>query len=97
MHTTGSRYVYSGSAGTSQKKGAMYIWDIYTGKEVYCLEKTKHSIYRATSWHPYRPLLLGGAWCGNDTGCVDIWNLTGKEIKTQTTTLRSNVGRGHYY
>lgn len=56
MHSTGQRFVYSGSAD-----GSIFIWDILLGRVV---EKLRGHLdcVRDVSWHPYEPVLVSSSW-----------------------------------
>eukprot|EP01112_Ceratiomyxa_fruticulosa_P004992 TRINITY_DN1555_c0_g1_i2.p1 TRINITY_DN1555_c0_g1~~TRINITY_DN1555_c0_g1_i2.p1 ORF type:complete len:518 (-),score=96.42 TRINITY_DN1555_c0_g1_i2:158-1711(-) len=56
LHTTGQRYIYSGSAN-----GCAYIYDVLSGKVVETL-KGHQSIIRDLSWHPFIPELITTSW-----------------------------------
>ena len=62
FHSTGQRYVYTGSAGGGlDGHGSVVVYDILTGDVVRRLNG--HSdIVRDVSWHPYEPLLLTASW-----------------------------------
>ena len=62
FHSTGQRYVYTGSAGGGlDGHGSVVVYDILTGDIVRRLNG--HSdIVRDVSWHPYEPLLLTASW-----------------------------------
>ena len=62
FHSTGQRYVYTGSAGGGRDgHGSVVVYDILTGEVVRRLNG--HSdIVRDVSWHPYEPLLLTASW-----------------------------------
>lgn len=69
MHTTGQRYVYTGSAD-----GAVYIYDLVTSKVVpkegpdkgpLTYQARGHKeILRDVSWHPYKPSLVSAGFDG---------------------------------
>ena len=61
-HSTGQRYVYTGSSGGGRDgHGSVVIYDILTGEVVRRL--TGHSdIVRDVSWHPYEPIILTASW-----------------------------------
>ena len=62
FHSTGQRYVYTGSAGGGlDGHGSVVVYDILTGEIVRRLNG--HSdIVRDVSWHPYEPLILTASW-----------------------------------
>eukprot|EP00798_Chlamydomonas_sp_ICE-L_P015435 gene15435-21521_t len=57
-HTTGQRYIYSGSAD-----GGVNVWDIVTGEQV---DRFKYhcGLVRDCSWHPTDPMLATVSWDG---------------------------------
>lgn len=59
IHSTGQRYIYSGSAD-----GAVYLYDVLTGDVVAQLQS--HSqVCRDASWHPYFPDIISSSWDGS--------------------------------
>lgn len=58
MHSTGQRYIYSGSSDKS-----VYIYDMVTGKTIERLS-WHGSIIRDCTWHPYHPTLVTSSWDG---------------------------------
>ena len=59
LHTTGQKYIYSGSAD-----GNIYIYDTVDGKEV---ERLEHhgDVVRDCSWHPYLPIITSVSFDGS--------------------------------
>lgn len=64
-HTTGQKYIYTGSAN-----GIVYIYDVLTGDIVKELEGHERSPVRDMHWHPYNSQLISSSW--DYTGI--IWN-----------------------
>uniref|UniRef100_A0A7S0N7W5 DDB1- and CUL4-associated factor 11 n=1 Tax=Pyramimonas obovata TaxID=1411642 RepID=A0A7S0N7W5_9CHLO len=58
MHTTGQRYIYTGS-----HEGSVHMYDVVTGKEMRKLD-AHISTVRDMSWHPTLPLLVSVSWDG---------------------------------
>ncbi|KAF8725846.1 hypothetical protein HU200_020407 [Digitaria exilis] len=58
MHSTGQRYIYTGSSDNS-----VHIYDMMTGKAVERLS-WHGSIIRDCSWHPCYPTLVTSSWDG---------------------------------
>ncbi|GLI64220.1 hypothetical protein VaNZ11_007417 [Volvox africanus] len=67
-HSTGQRFVYTGSA-----LGAVHVYDICTGQEVEGSPLKLHrKLVRDVSWHPFDPVLATVSW----DGTVVRWNAT---------------------
>ena len=61
LHTTGSRYIYTGSHGVNSKA---HIYDMLTGKLI--AKVGSHSaLIRDLSWHPYELWLNTSSWDGS--------------------------------
>ncbi|OQR96252.1 hypothetical protein ACHHYP_16560 [Achlya hypogyna] len=59
MHSTGQRFVYSGSAD-----GAVYIYDALTGSIVEQLELASQGVTRDVRWHPTLPMIVSPDFYG---------------------------------
>ncbi|KAF0697065.1 hypothetical protein As57867_012167, partial [Aphanomyces stellatus] len=53
MHSTGQRFIYSGSAD-----GEVVIYDVLTGAVVDRLESVEQGVTRDVRWHPFKPMLV---------------------------------------
>ncbi|GLC38560.1 hypothetical protein PLESTF_001547000 [Pleodorina starrii] len=59
-HSTGQRFVYTGSAD-----GAVHVYDVVSGQEVEGSPlRLHHKLVRDVSWHPYDPVLATVSWDG---------------------------------
>lgn len=58
LHTTGQRYIYSGSAD-----GGVYIYDVMSSQEI-CRLDYHGDIVRDCSWHPYLPVITSISFDG---------------------------------
>lgn len=58
LHTTGQKYIYSGSAD-----GNIYIYDAVRGEEIERLE-CHDDVVRDCSWHPYLPMITSVSFDG---------------------------------
>ncbi|GIL72283.1 hypothetical protein Vretifemale_2659, partial [Volvox reticuliferus] len=59
-HSTGQRFVYTGSA-----EGGVHVYDICTGQEVEGSPLQLHrKLVRDVSWHPFDPVLATVSWDG---------------------------------
>lgn len=63
QHSTGQRYIYSGSAD-----GCIYVFDCLTGDITARLEGHSRTV-RDVSWHPTAPILTGSAVSCCDLSC----------------------------
>ncbi|CAM9799462.1 unnamed protein product, partial [Ectocarpus sp. 13 AM-2016] len=93
-HTTGQRFVMSGSAD-----GSVCIWDILTGNMVESLS-WHHGNTRDVSWHPHLPLVASFSW----DAAVGLWSYSGGARDENTllysrapSRTRKNAGRGVEY
>lgn len=60
LHSTGQRYIYSGSAD-----GKIYVYDLHTTEVVRVIEGSHgNAICRDVSWHPSLPWLVSAGWDG---------------------------------
>lgn len=64
MHTTGGRYVYTGSA-----EGAVHVYDMLTGQQVEGSPLYLHrKLVRDVNWHPYEPVMATVSWVRGGEG-----------------------------
>ncbi|KAF0694974.1 Aste57867_14197 [Aphanomyces stellatus] len=68
MHSTGQRFIYSGSAD-----GEVVIYDVLTDAVVDRLESVEQGVTRDVRWHPFKPMLVSPDFHGQ----VCVWQ---KEI-----------------
>ncbi|WVZ96231.1 hypothetical protein U9M48_041896 [Paspalum notatum var. saurae] len=69
MHSTGQRYIYTGSSDRS-----VHIYDMVSGRTVKRLS-WHGSIIRDCTWHPYYPTLVSSSW----DGYVARWEASGDD------------------
>uniref|UniRef100_A0A0D9WCP0 Uncharacterized protein n=1 Tax=Leersia perrieri TaxID=77586 RepID=A0A0D9WCP0_9ORYZ len=69
VHSTGQRYIYTGSSDES-----VYIYDMVTGDIVEKLS-WHGSIIRDCNWHPYNPTIVSSSW----DGYLARWEASGDE------------------
>ena len=69
LHTTGQRYIYSGS-----HDGRIYIFDVVTG-DIIALLKHHISVVRDCSWHPFEAKLTSCSW----DGTIIEWSYNAEE------------------
>lgn len=82
--TTGSSYIYTGSAD-----GGVYIYEVLTGALVQVL--AGHSdVVRDVSWHPHFPCITGASWDGE----ISVWGWDA-DPSTSVDRLRANGGLVH--
>ena len=72
LHSTGQRYIYSGS-----HDGRIYIYDVVTG-DIVALLKHHISVVRDCSWHPVEAKLASCSWDGR----IVEWTYDSKEKST---------------
>jgi DDB1- and CUL4-associated factor 11 len=58
MHTTGSRYIYTGDS-----RGRVFLYDILTGKVASQL-RAHRNVVRGVAYHPTEPVLVSTSWDG---------------------------------
>ncbi|XP_078440984.1 transducin family protein / WD-40 repeat family protein [Wolffia australiana] len=80
-HTTGQRFIYTGSSDHS-----VYIYDVVTGDQVAKLDYHESAV-RDCSWHPDRPVMVSSSWDGD----LAKWEFPGAQRSTPSRRPRRPI------